>query len=235
MRVIYPYLVVLSTLLCCATFFQATFDLVVYPDEMEALAQQDCVFLIKVEDSGEGAGEGEGVSLKAEPSDLPVWFTPSTIKPTEVGEVHVRPRAEHIGKQLELKILAERLDVKKTRTLHIKVIAGEDLLADHAAEIRDRFVAWLQVNKPEFNITTATLWQGTIVDPRIMIVSYYLFFSPEWEMGLWYHVMIPPNDWARIYLRRRGTEWQPSYAFEIASLDANDEPKPIVPPEHVIR
>ena len=54
-------------------------------------------------------------------------------------------------------------------------------------------------------------------------------------MGLTWHVMIPPDDWARIYLRRRFHEIRPSHAFEIASLDANDEPQPITPPDSVLR
>ena len=54
-------------------------------------------------------------------------------------------------------------------------------------------------------------------------------------MDLTYHVMIPPNDWARIYLRQRFEEMQPSYAFEISSLEANDTPEPITPPETVLR
>jgi len=40
-------------------------------------------------------------------------------------------------------------------------------------------------------------------------------------------VMIPPHDWARIYLRHRFTEVGPSYAFEISSLDAKEEPHTI--------
>lgn len=99
----------------------------------------------------------------------------------------------------------------------------------YAAEIRDRFVAWLAANHPEFGITNETEWTGTIVRPHVMVVMFYLYFSEEWEMGVSWHVMIPPHDWPRIYLRRRSTEAQPSYAFEISSLEAEEEPKSIDP------
>lgn len=89
-----------------------------------------------------------------------------------------------------------------------------------ATEIRDRFIPWLATNHPEFGITSENEWTETIVRPHIAVVMFYLFFSEDWEMGVSWHVMIPPHDWARIYLRHRFVEVQPSYAFEISSLDA---------------
>jgi len=53
---------------------------------------------------------------------------------------------------------------------------------------------------------------------------YYLFFSPEWEMGLRWHVMIPPHDWAEIYLRRR-SELSSTRAWRIHSVDGQLEPQ----------
>ncbi len=53
---------------------------------------------------------------------------------------------------------------------------------------------------------------------------FYLFFSEDWEIGISWHVTIPPHDWTRIYLRHRTTELQPSFAFEISSRDAQETP-----------
>ena len=52
---------------------------------------------------------------------------------------------------------------------------------------------------------------------HILVVSHYLFFSEDWEMGLMWHIMIAPHDWSRIYLRPRG-EMAPTLAFEIPSV-----------------
>jgi len=101
---------------------------------------------------------------------------------------------------------------------------GGDEMGSLAAEIRDEFIPWLAENHPEFGITSETEWTGTIVRPHFMVVMFYLFFSEEWEMGVSWHVMVPPHDWARIYLRHRFTEVSPSYAFEISSRDAQEEP-----------
>ena len=66
-------------------------------------------------------------------------------------------------------------------------------------------------------------------------VSHYLFLSESWEMGLSWHIMIAPYDWARIYLRPR-SEVAPTAAFEISSVsDPASDPWPIVPPDEVDR
>ena len=44
----------------------------------------------------------------------------------------------------------------------------------------------------------------------------------EWEIGVSWHVMIPPHDQARIYLRNRYTEATRSYAFELSSYTMED-------------
>jgi len=108
-------------------------------------------------------------------------------------------------------------------------------LALYATELRDKFIPWLAANHPELGITSQTEWTGTIVTPHIMVVMYYLFFSEDWEMGLRWHVTIPPYDWVEIYLRHRTTEVSPSYAFKISSLEAQAEPEAIEPEELVWR
>ena len=93
--------------------------------------------------------------------------------------------------------------------------------------MRDKFIPWLAANHPEFGITSETEWTGTIVKPDIMVVMYYLYFSEDWEMGVQWHVTIPPHNWARIYLRHRITEVRPSYAFEISSWSEEGDPHAI--------
>lgn len=47
--------------------------------------------------------------------------------------------------------------------------------------------------------------------------------------------MIAPDDWVRIDLRRRFEEVSPSYAFEITSREAEDEPIIIEVPNTIWR
>jgi hypothetical protein len=61
-------------------------------------------------------------------------------------------------------------------------------------------------------------------------------FSEEWEMGLGWHIMIPPYDWAQMYLRRRVVESAPSEAFQIDSRsDPDSAPHEMEVPDSVWR
>jgi hypothetical protein len=82
-------------------------------------------------------------------------------------------------------------------------------------------------------ISSETVWIGTIVNPRILVVMHYMFYSENWEMYVTWHVMIPPYDWTKIYLRPRFTETQSTMAFEISSVQGEDEPYSIELPNWV--
>ena len=43
---------------------------------------------------------------------------------------------------------------------------------------------------------------GTMVSPQWLVVSHYLFFSEQWELHLEWHIMVAPDDWARISGRK---------------------------------
>jgi hypothetical protein len=101
--------------------------------------------------------------------------------------------------------------------------------------VRDAFLPWLASEHPELGITTDTVWIPLPLRPHILEVSFYMFQSEEWELVVWWHIMIPPYDWARMYLRHRTTEMAPSFAAEISSRSAGDDPQAVLPPEEVWR
>ena len=149
------------------------------------------------------------------------------------------PDTESTGKTLTVTVHGERGGLKQTETRTVEVVEplvpgmGEDELGPVAASMRDRFIPWLVANHPEFGITSETEWTGTVVRPNNLVVMHYLFFSEDWEMYVEWHVTIPPDDYARIYLRHRFTEARSSYAFEISSVEAQEEPHAIEVPDWV--
>jgi hypothetical protein len=95
-----------------------------------------------------------------------------------------------------------------------------------------RFTKWLAAERPDLGIDPDTQWQGT-PGGWVHVVNHYQYFSETWELGLDWHVIVPPDDWARIHLRRRWTEATPSAAFEISSVSGGSAPHEIEPPESV--
>jgi hypothetical protein len=217
-----------------------SFSINVIPVHMEdTITGQSCVFLVTVADEGTVTGELKPVNISATATDAKVTVGPTAIAPGSVAEVVVVTEVildtEEASRTLTVTVNGERDGIKKTETVTISVVAGEDSAAETAAEMRDKFIPWLAENYPELNITSETEWTGTIVLPNIEVVVYYLFFSEEWEMGVRWNVTTAPDDWVRIYLRQRTVEVSPSYAFEISSVSAQEEPYTIEPPESVWR
>lgn len=211
------------------------FHINVIPEQLkgDSIAGQHCVFLVTITDEGQ---EGQlPVRISATAPSAEVVIYQQDIVEGEVAEVVVIPAQASIGRTIELTITGNRGSASDEKLVSFDVVEGEDDRQEYAEELLDRFVPWLATNHPELGITDDTAWNGTMVSPVWLVVSHYLFFSEEWEVHISWHVTIPPDDWAKIDLRHRFDEPEPSYAFEISSLNATSEPVPMEPPETVWR
>ena len=227
--------IVVVIVIVAITCLPPTFRINVIPEQLRepSIAGQHCVFLVTVTDEGQENQLPARISAKAPDAEVVIYQ--QDIVEGQVAEVVVIPAQASINKTIEVIITGNPSSLIDEKVVSFDVVEGEDGLQEYAVEVLDRFVPWLARNHPELGITDDTEWNGTIVSPKWLVVSHYLFFSEEWEVHISWHVTIPPYDWARIDLRHRFDELEPSYAFEISSLDANSEPIPIEPPETVWR
>jgi len=211
------------------------FQMTVMPQQLNghAISGQRCVFLVTV--SEDPSAGGDTVKLSASAPGATVTVLEPEIAPGRVAEVVVAPESPMVGSSVAVTITATRGDLVASEVVSFEVIEGEDDRAEYATELIERFVPWLEANHPELGITGDTEWTGTMVSPQWLVVSHYLFFSEEWELHLSWHIMVAPDDWARIDLRHRFDESQPSYAFEISSVAGSVEPVPMAVPETVWR
>lgn len=216
----------------------ASFQLQVVPAEIvDAIPNQHCLLLVTVQEGNDAAGIVTPVQINATAPGATVLVENPTLRSGGVAEVTVIPQplkdadvqagggigegGDDAGRTVTVTITGTRCGVTETATVLITVTSEEeDLVGPAAAEMRDLFIPWLAENQPALGITADTKWTGTIVSPHILVVTHYLFLSDEWEMHVYWHVMIPPYDWARIELRRRFEETEYSRAFEIPSVSA---------------
>lgn len=189
------------------------------------------MFLVSVS----GAPADGPVTISAEADGASVAVEPASLPPGTVGEVTVVPEPV-TGDEvpLEVTIHATRGGIAREATRTITVQPGTDELGPEAADHLAPFITWLAANRPELGITAETTWEGTAA-PWVLIVSHYQYVSNDWELDLAWHVMIPPDDWCRIALRRRWVEATPSLAFEISSFSRQSVPHEIAPPDAVWR
>jgi hypothetical protein len=137
------------------------------------------------------------------------------------------------GVRVPITVTVARGDTTNRTEVPINISPGEDLLLTEAASYRDRFIPWLETERPDLLITSSTAWTGTTVRPHMLVVSHYLFLSEAWEMSVQWHIMVAPHDWARITLRPRD-ELHPTVAFEIPSV-SDPVVLQIEPPAYVVR
>ena len=198
-----------------------------------SIAEQHFVFLVTITDEGEESEVPVHISATAPGAEVVIYY--GDIVQGEVAEVVVTPEQASIGQAINVTITGTRGSASDEKVASFEVAEGEDDRQEYATELLDEFVSWLATNHPELGITENTVWNGTMVSPVWLVVSHYLFFSEEWELHIEWHIMIPPYDWAKVDLRHRFDELAPSYAFEISSLNASNEPIPIEVPETVWR
>jgi len=199
----------------------------------QSIPGQHFVFLVTITDEGEECELPVRISAKAPGAEVVIYQ--QDIVEGQVAEVVIIPAPASVGTRIEVTITGTRGSASDEKAVSFEVAEGEDDRQEYAEMLLDKFVSWLATNHTELEITDATAWNGTMVSPRWLVVSHYLFFSEEWEAHIEWHIMMPPDDWARIDLRHRFDELAPSYAFEISSVSATSEPIPIEVPETVWR
>ncbi|MGQ9650411.1 MAG: hypothetical protein ACUVXJ_09900 [Phycisphaerae bacterium] len=218
------------------------FELEIQPQIVQPIISgQHCVLLVHVVNETAGTGQGQAVALTATASGATVTIEPPSVTPAQVAEVTVIPHEASVGQELTITVTGQRAGKQATAGKTLTVEEGDideffNNLGPTAEEMRDLFIPWLEANHPDFGITGETEWTGVVVSPYILVVSHFLFFSNEWEMHVYWHVMIPPHDWVKIDLRNRFTEINSSYSFEISSRsDPEQQPHAIEPPEDLWR
>ena len=159
------------------------------------------------------------VTLTVSADGAQVTVEPGEISQGEVAEVTVIPDAATGERPLEISITGRRGQLEQAATRSTTVLPWEDDRSDYARELLHLFTTWLADQQPDLGIGPGTEFSGSFVAPELLVVSHYLFMSDDWELGLSWHIMVPPHDWAEIYLRSRN-EAAPNLAFRLESQQA---------------
>lgn len=184
--------------------------LVVSPEFIQGIIPgANLLLLVGLGDPGSGP-----VEVTAEANRADVTVDPSTIDGGQIAEVSVVPGPVTEETELTIRIGADGLTpVEKTTAI---LPWEDDQRAIDADRVLGIFTPWLAGNRPELGITAETEFTSSFVAPMLLVVSHYLYLNPDWELGVEWHVMLPPDDFAEIYLRPRG-QMYPTLAFRVDS------------------
>ena len=202
-----------------------------FPASMKCYPQGNALLLAEVVTNPPTASVS--FSATADP-DVPFEVMPADSTEPGVREILVRPQAEQLGSTIAILLTAASGGLVREATLNVEVLDWPAENDPTALDIRDLFVDWIATNRPELGIDASTVWEDLGSYAQVIIVTHELFLSADWEMQVSWHNMIPPDDWAEAYLRRR-SEMAPSWAARIESYSTDQTVTETTPPETVFR
>ncbi|MEX1287488.1 MAG: hypothetical protein AB1Z57_06085, partial [Acidimicrobiia bacterium] len=179
------------------------------------------------------------VTVSAQAPGAEVVVAPASIAGSEVAEVIVVPAPTEVETDLRVTVTATAGDRMDSVDRTVTVVPWEDDREQQAREVLGLFLPWLEEERPELGLSEAAEFDGTMTAPLLLIVSHYGFYSDEWEVGVAWHVMVPPDDFAEMYLRPRDA-LAPTHAFRIGSWQTalatgSVEVVEVEPPPEVVR
>lgn len=214
------------------------FSLHVLPeDDVVIAAGQPCLLVLRIEPSDVSHTEAL-IALAVEATGTHTAVSPNPVRVGDVAEAMILPIPEWSHETLTVLVRGtgtRSADVSTSRLHVVDPFQFPDERIAHAAALRDRFLSWLATAHPELPVVAPSSWEPILIRPRHLVVSYCLFVNAEWELAIWWHVTAPPNDWARVYLRRRFEEAAPSFSAQIGSAAEASLPIEIRPPASIFR
>jgi hypothetical protein len=193
------------------------FELVVHPEFVQGMyANQPVTILVAIEEEVEGGGP---VELTVDSDKAEVSVVPRDISAGQVAEVTITAGPVVEEEEIGVTVSARRGETERSLTKQVIVMPGEDDREPMARDILALFLPWLEANHPEFELGPNSELDGMFVAPRLLVVSHYAFFNESYEIGIGWHIMVQPDDWADIYVRPRD-DLRPTAAFRLSSWGA---------------
>jgi hypothetical protein len=186
-----------------------------------AIPGERVVFLVMIEDFYPDQGP---IELRVEATGARVdQSTVTTPANGEIAEIAVELDESGANATASVEFIVDSCAAEQ-RT--IGIMDWEDTREQEAEPYFERWVAWLEAEHPELGITSATEWESEFVMP-VLIVSHYAYWNADWEMVVSWHVMVPPDDFTEVRLRRRGVESYYETAFRQDSFADETQPHEI--------
>lgn len=171
--------------------------------------------LALVEVSGDAQAGPAGLTGTSTMDGMSVRLEPASVAAGEVAEVWVEVPAVDRDVPFTVTVTATRGSDEVSVSIDATAVPGVDDMADTAGQIAQVFLDAMADEVPGLPSTAAELTLGTPV-AGLLVVTHYAWFTPEYEVGLAWHIMVAPDDFAELYVRPR-SELAPARAFRLGS------------------
>jgi hypothetical protein len=140
---------------------------------------------------------------------------PAELAPGGVAEIWVEVADVAQEVPFRVTVTGTRGAEERTVTIDATAVPGADDLGATAVDIAGVFIDELAGTVDDLPATTSELVNGTPV-AGLLVVSHYAWFTDTAEIGLAWHIMVAPDDWAELTIRPRD-ELAPTRAFRLDS------------------
>jgi len=129
-----------------------------------------------------------------------------------VSELIIYPNEKVQFRKHQLEVIAIHGGKEVSIKLYVEIFHwGEGSTFETAIEKRDEFKNWLTTQYPKYSSIFDDNSLIFHTYPEVLIVEHYTFLTEDYEVRVCYHVMIPPDDWSMIRIRKRNT-LEPEFA-----------------------
>jgi hypothetical protein len=153
-----------------------------------------------------GSAALEGATVIVEPAAIGVG---------EVAEAWIELPEVTEEVPVTVAVTGVRDDLEKSVTFDFSAVPGIDDVEATATDVAAVFLDELATKVDALPAETSGLTGGTPV-AGLLVVTHYAWFTDELEIGLGWHIMIAPDDFAELYVRPRG-QLTPTQAFRLDS------------------
>jgi hypothetical protein len=143
------------------------------------------------------------------------------------AEITVAPDNKAEFKTYQIEVRAAHKGDYCSVYLNVEILQWPCGTPDGACRKMTEFLEWVKEKYPHIRDLSSDQWTAFLTYPQILIVEHWTFLSPEWEIRMCHHVMIPPYDWTYFRLRKRD-EFDPALA---ARRDTENMPLHEIPVE----
>lgn len=159
------------------------------------------VFVLKIKPNSDFDGS---VKLKIIANDLLGATLDKTCLSSKdtVVNIYIKPSDDIEKKTYEIEVLALHSNIEKRIKLKIIVFDWQNGNAEVAIEKFELFKNWIDANKPEYSEIFNLIKNKYLTYPEILIVEHWTFINSLYEVRFCFHVMVPPDDWSMLQVRK---------------------------------
>lgn len=120
------------------------------------------------------------------------------------ADLHLAPEKGCPVTERTILLRADHAGVVRTLALNVTMYDWDHGEPGDEMPLLRRYLEWIRVRHPEAGNVEILPLRRFLTYPQTLIVEHWTFLSPLYELRLCRHVMIPPDDWSMILLRRVG-------------------------------